>query len=414
MDMLADRVFETASARLKMMDRMLQDGRCPKCENEDGSLVTTDIWWWCSGFYPGSLWLTYEYTGDKELARLAARHTEILSPIQFRTDDHDVGFQLGCSYGNGYRLTGDTTYRAVICNGAHSLATRFNPAVGCTRSWNNDRWHFPVIIDNMMNLELLFLASELCGDSSLYDIAVRHAVTTMKNHYRDDASTFHLVDYDPETGKVLRRQTVQGFADWSSWSRGQAWGLYGYTMVYRYTGKKRFLSHAEKIADYIIGRLPDDGIPYWDFDSDSIPDDYRDASAGAIIASALVELGTLSDDEDRSTEYLATAEKILRRLASDEYLSEPGSDSGFILRHSVGNKPGNDEVDTPLTYADYYFLEAFIKYMKNQKLFLRMGVAPLNKGLSRSDWSLDRISVNRAHQGRTGASARFPSGKPRQ
>ena len=169
----------------------------------------------------------------------------------------------------------------------------------------------------MMNLELLFLASELCGDSSLYDIAVRHAVTTMKNHYRDDASSFHLVDYDPETGKVLRRQTVQGFADWSSWSRGQAWGLYGYTMVYRYTGKKRFLSHAEKIADYIIGRLPDDGIPYWDFDSDSIPDDYRDASAGAIIASALVELGTLSDDEDRSTEYLATAEKILRRLASD-------------------------------------------------------------------------------------------------
>ena len=212
-----------------------------------------------------------------------------------------------------------------------------------------------------MNLELLLEAAELSGDDSLREVAESHAMTTMKNHYRPDGSSFHLVDYDPGTGEVRGRQTVQGFADWSAWSRGQAWGLYAYTMMYRYTGKDAYLEQACKVADYLLPRLPEDGVPYWDYDSDLIPEDYRDASAGAVMASALVELSTFVQGE-KSAGYLGTAEKIIRTLASDEYLSAPGEECGFLLKHSVGNKPGNVEVDVPLTYADYYFLEALLRY----------------------------------------------------
>lgn len=363
---VADRVFSVASSQLKLMDSHLTGTSCPRKISKDGNLDTTDIWWWCSGFYPGSLWLAYEYTGDKVLEALARKHTVILSPLQFRTDDHDIGFQLGCSYGNWYRITGDSTCVEVLCNGARSLATRFSPAVGCTRSWDNDRWSFPVIIDNMMNMELLLNAAGLCHEHYLADIAVSHADVTMKNHFRADASSFHLVDYDPDTGEVLARQTVQGFADWSAWARGQAWGLYGYTMMYEYTGLDRFRDHAVRIAEYLLPRLPEDGIPYWDFDSDMIPHDFRDASAGAIIASALVKLSG-HVDSCRAAEYLYIAEKILRTLASPAYLAAPGSQYGFILKHSVGNKPGNEEVDTPLTYADYYFLEGLIGFLGRQQ-----------------------------------------------
>ena len=366
MEALTDRVFERTSEQFALLDANLGDNECPRYSDSEGNLVTSNIWWWCSGFYPGSLWLVYEYTGDESVKALAQKHTVILDSLQFRTNDHDVGFQLNCSYGNGLRLTGNQEYASVLCNGAKSLATRFNAAVGCTRSWDPApdhiaKWEFPVIIDNMMNLELLLKGAELSGDDSLREVAESHALTTMKNHYRPDGSSFHLVDYDPETGEVLRQQTVQGFADWSAWARGQAWGLYGFTMMYQYTDKDIYLDHAVKIADYIIPRLPEDGIPYWDFDSDLIPDDYRDVSAGSIMASALVRLSTFVP-EDKAAGYLSTAEKIIRTLASDTYLAAPGEQNGFLLKHCVGNKPGNVEVDVPLTYADYYFLEALLRY----------------------------------------------------
>ena len=373
MEELTGRVFDRAAEQYALLDANLDAARpaegvtvCPRYAGQDGQLVTSNIWWWCSGFYPGSLWLVYEYTGDDHFREMAVRRTEVLDSLRFRTNDHDVGFQLNCSYGNGLRLTGNEAYKDVLCDGAHSLATRFNPAVGCVRSWDPApdhiaAWKFPVIIDNMMNLELLLKASELCGAASLREVAGSHAMTTMKNHYRPDGSSFHLVDYNPETGEVLVQQTVQGFADWSAWSRGQAWGLYGFTMMYQYTGEQKYLDHAVKIADYLIPRLPEDGMPYWDYDSDLVPDDLRDASAGAIMASALVQLSTYVA-EDKSEEYLSVAERIIRTLASDEYLAAPGEECGFLLKHCVGNKPGGVEVDVPLTYADYYFLEALLRY----------------------------------------------------
>ena len=373
MEDLTERVFTRAAEQMALLDSNLDAAGfgadaalCPRYADHEGNLVTSSIWWWCSGFYPGSLWLVYEYTGDENMKALAEKHTVVLDSIRFRTNDHDVGFQLNCSYGNGYRLTGNPEYKDVLCDGAHSLATRFNPAVGCLRSWDPApdhiaAWKFPVIIDNMMNLELLLKASQLCGDDSLRTVAESHAMTTMKNHFRDDASSFHLVDYDPVTGDVLVQQTVQGFADWSAWSRGQAWGLYGFTMMYQYTGGRQYLDHAVKIAEYLLPRLPEDGVPYWDFDSDEIPDDLRDASAGAIMASALVQLSTYVPDAS-AEKYLSAAERILRTLASDEYMSAPGEECGFLLKHSVGNKPGGVEVDVPLTYSDYYFLEALLRY----------------------------------------------------
>lgn len=369
MEDLTARVFERAAVQFKVMDAALDSAAAlkpgeaiyPRSINPDGSLWTSHYKWWCSGFYPGSLWLTYEQTGDEAVKELALKYQAGLEPLRFRTDDHDIGFQLMCSYGNCLRITGDTACEAVIIDGARSLASRFDPEVGCTRSWNNKRYTFPVIVDNMMNLELLLKAMELGGDDSLKNIALSHARTTMKNHFREDFSSFHLVDYDPETGEVIKKQTVQGYADDSAWARGQAWALYGYPMVYRFTKDQEMLDHAVAIAEYIIPRLPEDGIPYWDFDAPEIPNDVRDASAAAIMASALIELSTYVDAE-KSAHYLATAEKMLRALASDEYLAEEGSHYGFLLKHSTGNKNKDSEVDVPLTYADYYFLEALLRW----------------------------------------------------
>ena len=368
MEELTARVFERAAAQVKYMDTCLEpiaatseEPVLPRSINPDGSLWVSNHKWWCSGFYPGSLWLVYEYTGDEEIKTLAQKYQAPLEPIRFRKNHHDVGFQLMCSYGNCLRLTADAESEAIIKDGANSLATRFDPEVGCTRSWNSKKWTYAVIVDNMMNLELLLKGAELSGDESLKEIALTHSRTTMKNHYREDFSSYHLVDYDPETGAVLGKQTVQGYADDSAWARGQAWGLYGYTMVYRFTKEQDMLDQAIAIAEYIIPRLPEDYVPFWDFDAPDIPNDVRDASSGSLIAGALIELSTYVDAEN-AARYLSVAENILRELASDEYLAEEGEQYGFILRHSTGSKPGNSEVDVPLTYADYYFLEALLRW----------------------------------------------------
>ena len=368
MEELTARVFERAAVQFALMDVNLdsiafKQGELayPRSIEKDGSLMTSDYRWWCSGYFPGSLWYVYEYTADEKFKELALKYQTGLEPLRFHKDDHDVGLQLMCSYGNCFRLTGDSTCIPVIIDGANSLATRFDPEVGCTRSWNNPKYTFPVIIDNMMSLEILPKAVELGGDDSLMNIALSHARTTMKNHFREDNSCFHLVDYNPETGEVIRKQTVQGYADDSAWARGQAWAIYGYPMMYRFTKNQEFLDHAIAVAEYLLPRLPEDGIPYWDYDSPAIPNDVRDASAASLTASGLVELSQYVDAE-KSARYLAAAEKIIRSLASDEYLVAEGEYYGFLLKHSTGHKNKGYEVDVPLTYADYYFLEALIRW----------------------------------------------------
>ena len=369
MEELTSRVFERAAVQFAVLDAnvdsvYLADSDAavyPRSINADGSLWTSDYKWWCSGFFPGSLWYVFEYTGDERYKELALKYQKGLEPLRYRTDDHDIGFQLMCSYGNCLRITGDSLCVPVIADGANSLATRFDPEVGCTRSWDTKKYVFPVIIDNMMNLELLFRAVQLGGADSLRNIAVSHACTTMKNHFRDDNSAYHVLDYNPATGEVTERFLGQGYSSDSAWARGQAWALYSFPMVYRFTKDHKFLEHAISVAEYIIPRLPEDCIPYWDFDSPDIPDDVRDASAAAIMACGLIELSGYVE-KDLSERYLAVAQKMIRSLASDEYLAAEGEVYGFLLKHSTGFKLRNSEVDAPLTYADYYFLEALMRW----------------------------------------------------
>lgn len=369
MEELTARVFEIAATQFCILDTnmdslaMSNPGKnvYPRSIYEDGSLWTSDYKWWCSGFFPGSLWLVYEYTMDEHFKDLALKYQAGLEPLRYRTDDHDIGFQLMCSFGNCLRITKDSLCVPVLVDGANSLATRFDPEVGCTRSWDTKKYTFPVIIDNMMNLELLFRAVELGGSDSLKNIAVSHALTTMKNHFREDNSAYHVLDYNPDTGEVLERCVGQGFSPESAWARGQAWALYSFPMVYRFTKDSKILDHAVAVAEYVIPRLPDDCIPFWDFDSPDIPNDVKDASAAAIMASGLIELSGYVCKE-KSRRYLDVAERILRTLASETYLASEGELYGFLLKHSTGFKLRNSEVDAPLTYADYYYLEALMRW----------------------------------------------------
>ncbi len=318
---------------------------------------------WTSGFYPGILWMMYELTEGEEWKQSAIQLTELLENQKFDKSTHDLGFIMMSSYGLAYKLTGNKEYRDVLIQSARSLITRFNENTGCIRSWdhNRDKWDYPVIIDNMMNLELLFFASKETGDPVFENIAIKHAQTTLKNHFRSDFSTYHVVAYDTITGAVVAQHTHQGYAHESTWARGQAWALYGYTMAYRETHLPEFLSQAEKVANYIFNKagLPEDNIPYWDFNAPNIPNEPRDVSAAAIMASALYELSTLSDGDGIT--YVAKANDIMEALVSDAYFNEEGTNGGFLLRHSTGAKPKKSEVDVPLVYADYYFLEALLR-----------------------------------------------------
>ncbi|MCX6237386.1 MAG: glycoside hydrolase family 88 protein [Bacteroidia bacterium] len=337
--------------------------------NSDGSLKLIPSKDWCSGFYAGSLWLAARLSGDAALEKLAREFTIPLEQEKYNGDTHDMGFKMMCSFGQGYRLTNDTAYRDILIQSAKTLTTRFNEKVGAFRSWdhNKDKWHFPVIIDNMMNLELLFWASKQTGDQLYYNIAVKHAETTLANHFRADNSSYHVVDYDTLTGAVIQKNTHQGYSDSSAWARGQAWGLYGYTMCYRESGIISFLYQAEKIADFILHHpnLPSDKIPYWDFDAPATPSRPRDVSAAAITASALYELAQFIPK--KKDFYIQSAEHILKSLKSD-YLSKPGENKGFLLGHSTGSFPQNSEIDVPINYADYYYLEALERQINFKKL----------------------------------------------
>ena len=335
---------------------------------ENGQLVTSDSKWWCSGFFPGVLWYLYENNPTDELKKYAIDYTNRVEDQKYTTDNHDIGFMIYCSFGNGLRILGTDSYNDVIVQASKSLSTRYKDHIGVIRSWdwNTDVWQYPVIIDNMMNLEMLMWASEYTGDTIYADIAKSHADKTMKEHFREDYSCFHVVDYDTITGNSRLKQTWQGYSDTSSWARGQAWALYGYSMMYRETGDDKYLNQAERIADFIIHHpnMPKDGIPYWDLNAPNIPDEKRDASAAAVMASAFIELSQQTKDNKLSELYLNTAGKQLITLTSDEYLAEPGTNGNFILKHSVGAIPRDQEIDVPLTYADYYYVEALMRYKK--------------------------------------------------
>ncbi len=319
---------------------------------------------WTSGFFPGVLWFLFESTGNKKWETEARAFTSKIENEKMNAGTHDMGFKIYCSFGSGYRLTKDPAYKEIIIQSARTLSVRFNPRVGCIRSWdhNKDKWDYPVIIDNMMNLELLFAATRLTHDSSFYKIAVSHADHTLKNHYRPDFSSYHVVDYDTLTGKVIKKTTHQGFSNESAWSRGQAWGLYGFTMCYRETHNQKYLAQAEKIANFLLNhpKLPSDLVPYWDFDATGIPDEPRDASAASVMASALYEL---SGYVANGSSYKKAADKIMESLTTS-YRAPVGTAKGFLLLHSTGSKPGNSEVDVPLIYGDYYYLEALLRGRK--------------------------------------------------
>src|SRR5258708_10851899 len=347
-----------------MLDRLSMQTGFPRTF-VDGKLATGNPTNWTSGFFPGSLWFLYEYTGEEKWKKSAIKYTEALKEMKDYKKTHDLGFVLYCSYGNGYRLTGDAGYGSVVIDGAHSLRIRFNPTVGCIKSWDHGDWKYPVIIDNLMNLEMLTWASRAAPDPKLNEIAITHADTTLLNHYRPDHSSYHVVGYDPETGKVEVKQTHQGAADNSAWARGQTWGLYGYTMMYRETRKPVYLDQAKAIAGFLIShpRLPADKVPYWDFDAKDIPNAPRDASAAAIMCSGLIELSGYVD-KNLAKQYLAVAEQQLRSLSSDSYRAKLGENGSFILMHSTGNYPQHADIDVPLNYADYYYLEAMLRYKK--------------------------------------------------
>ncbi len=366
---VVDQAFVLAEKQsLLMAEKYInQEGRLPKTY-EKGKDVSSDSRWWCSGFFPGTLWYLYGNNKNAEVLKYARLYTGRVEREKYTTDNHDVGFMIYCSFGNGYRLTHDNSYKEVMLTAAKSLSTRYNPKVGLIRSWdhNKDKWQYPVIIDNLMNLELLLWAANQSGNNKFREIALSHADKTMKHHFRPDYSSYHVVSYDTTTGLPHLKQTHQGYSDQSSWSRGQAWGLYGYTYLYRETKDKRYLEQAKNIANYLLNHpnMPKDYIPYWDYNAPGIPDTYRDVSAATVMASALIELSGYTDKK-LAQEYMKVAETQIRTLASPEYTAKPGENGCFILKHSVGSYPGKSEVDVPLTYADYYYLEALSR-LKNK------------------------------------------------
>lgn len=331
-------------------------------------LVPVDITDWTVGFWPGILWYNYENTHKETDTSIAQKYNDLLNPLtKIPVYDHDLGFQIFCSYGNGYRLTGNKAYKQIILNAADTLATLFNPKVGTILSWPREvkprNWPHNTIIDNMINLEMLFWASKNGGDRRLYDMAVRHAEVTMENQFRSDGGCFHVAVYDTVTGKLIKCVTHQGYADSSLWARGQAWAIYGYTMVYRETSDKKFLRFAEKVTDLYLRRLPKRMyVPYWDFDAPNIPNAPKDAAAAAVVSSALLELCQLEDDAQKAIKYKQAAINMLVELSSDKFQSRASKPS-FLL-HSVGHWPQKSEVNASINYADYYYIEALTRYKK--------------------------------------------------
>lgn len=357
---IIDRSLKNATEQYKVLIKNVEPDKFPETFTK-GYVKQKAPNGWVTGFYPGTLLYLYEATKDTVMYNAALQKLPLLEKQKY-ISSHDIGFMINCSFGNAYTIDPKTEYKETIITSAQTLASRLNPTVGCIRSWDSQK-DFLVIIDNMMNLELLTLASKLSGDSSYKKTAITHAETTLKNHFRPDYSSYHLVVYDPLTGAVIRKKTVQGAGDETAWARGQAWALYGYTMMYREIGDRRYLEQAKGIAKFILDNpnLPKDKVPYWDFSAPDIPNALRDASAGALYASALIELAGFVDTKS-AKEYIHVAETIIKTLSGPEYTAAIGNNGGFLLKHGVGSLPDNSFVDEPLAYADYYYVEAMLRY----------------------------------------------------
>ncbi|MBK0370208.1 glycoside hydrolase family 88 protein [Flavobacterium agrisoli] len=369
---LIETTLQKSVTQYQYLATQVEPGHYPKTwQEKQQKLETSSSGWWCSGFYPGTLLYLQEYNPQANLKIEATSFLEDLKKEQFNTTTHDLGFMMYCSFGNALRLFPNPSYEAILLQSAKSLSTRYRPVAQCIQSWDSAAWNkaskdeIPVIIDNMMNLELLFWASKYSGDPQYRNIAIAHANTTMKNHFRPDYSSYHEIVYSLTNGKVVKKITNQGAADESSWARGQAWGLYGFVVMYRETKETSYLKQAQHIAQYILHypNMSKDLIPYWDYQAEGIPDALKDSSAAAITASALLELATFSADK-RAKEYQKAAEIILKTLCSAAYFSAPQSNGGFLLKHGVGNYPKKTEIDGSLSYGDYYFVEAMMRYLK--------------------------------------------------
>jgi len=321
---------------------------------------------WTSGFWPGVLWYAYEASEDNSILEQAQKFTIPLKGIlDVPVDNHDLGFMLYCSMGNGLKLTNNRNYKEYLLTAADSLATLYNPKVKTILSWpgmnKKMNWAHNTIIDNMINLELLFWASKNGGGRHLYDMAVNHAEVCMKTLVRPDYTTYHVAVFDTINGDFKKGVTHQGYADNSQWARGQGWGIYGYTMVYRETRDNKFLETAAKLTEKFIDIMPEDKVPFWDFNDPSIPNAPRDASAAAVIASGLIELSQYVENKKKE-KFIDVAIDLLRELSSDRYLSK-GQNQSFLL-HSTGHWPKKSEVDASIIYADYYYLEALLRLKK--------------------------------------------------
>jgi len=334
------------------------------------NLVPINIGEWTVGFWPGVLWHDYEATKDKTIKQKAEYYTGLLKPLsEVPAYDHDLGFQMFCSYGNAYRLTGDPAYKEIVLNCADTLATLYNPVVGTILSWPREvepnNWPHNTIMDNMINLEMLFWASKNGGAKELYDIAVSHADKTMKYQFRPDYSNYHVAVFDTISGDFIKGVTHQGYADNTMWARGQAWAIYGYTMCYRETKEPRYLEFAQNVTDIYLVDLPEDKVPYWDFSAPGIPDAPRDASSASITASALLELSQYVTDKPKAEHYKQAAIQMLESLSSEAYQSRDKNPS-FLL-HSTGHWPNGSEIDASIIYADYYYIEALVRLKRLQE-----------------------------------------------
>ena len=356
-----------AVAQYQLLHSNVAANRMPQnYDISSGKMVTSDTKWWCAGFFPGTLWYLYDYSKNESIKKIAEERLNLMEPEKHFTGNHDLGFMMYCSYGNAYRITKNDKYKKILDTAAMSLASRFRPKIQSIQSWDSSKnFKCAVIVDNMMNLELLTWVSNNGGDPRFGEIARIHANTTMQRQFRPDNAAFHVLDYSLATGTLLRKTTWQGYSDSSAWSRGQGWAVYGYTMMYRLTKDEKYREQANKIAAFILNHpnYPKDGIPYWDFDAPNIPDALRDASAGALMASAFIELSDYVTGPLKQ-KYITAAETILTTLSSSQYLATKGTNGGFLLKHSVGALPLKGEVDVALTYADYYFVEAMLRYLK--------------------------------------------------
>jgi unsaturated chondroitin disaccharide hydrolase len=364
---LRDRIFSLAAAKYaKSNSRLTSQTAYPHLTPvPTGPWYVTGASWWTSGFYPGSFWRLYVWSGNLTWKTIARSREAGIAGQRYNNTTHDLGFMLYDSFGQDFRLTGNSTARTYCLQAAATLSTRYNAIVGCIRSWDsiNDTTKFRVIIDNMMNLELLLWGSRQSGGSASWKtMAISHATKTLNNHVRSDGTTFHVVNYNQTTGAVISKYTAQGYSNSSTWARGQAWALYGFSIVYRETGNSTFLTGARRTADAFLRRLGDlnlDPVPYWDFDAPVSGLADKDSSAGAIAASGLLELSKWETDSTRKSTYAAAATKILNKLASSDYQAT-SSQGEALLKHGTAHRPQNN-YNTGLVYGDYFLLEALLK-----------------------------------------------------